>query len=123
MTTPAGRVTLTATNKAGADPNTKTLTAWFDAQQRDFLVYRLSITGPVGSLATVYAGVSNDPGSYRSTSYFGQQDDADYPAGLLVPVGSQLLITWRDITGGIATPVPITNAAAGVTIAHAEIEF
>lgn len=112
-----------ASNPPVKDPITGTLTCWFASLQTDMLVYRIEIQGPPTSIAEVHVGFNAGIGSYRSISYFGQKDDADYPAGLLVPAASMLLVVWYDISaGGIPNPVPIT-ASTATAIAHAEIEI
>lgn len=122
------RQILTAVNgpQAGPDPLTGTLTARFGQQNADMLVYRLSLQGVARSIALVNVGGGGAVtlGTYRSISYFGQQDDADYPGGLLVPAGQQLFLIWQDISGGIATPVNITtDHQPGTVMVQAEVEI
>lgn len=100
-----------------------TLTVELPIQQYGYMIYRLTIAGPVSSIARVFIGnVANY--SYRSVSYFGQEDDADYPAGMFVPQMTPLVVAWYSVLApaSLTAPVNITTAAAGSATALAEIE-
>lgn len=120
------RQLLSSSSRTTPDPLTGTLTVRFDAQQADLLVYRLSIEtaggAPASSLCEVHVGMDASAGSYRDVAYFGAKDSADWPNGLLVPVGMQLILVWYDTTNGITSPANITAATASA-VAHAEVEF
>lgn len=110
-------------NPTATDARTGTLTVVFPGQQWPLLMYRLSIGGPEQSICRVYIGGEVSPATFRSISYFGTQDDADYPAGVLAAQGDLIWCLWYSVASpaSILAPVPITNADAGVATALAEI--
>lgn len=94
------------------------------AQQWPLLVYRLSIGGPDSTICRVYVGGEVSPATFRSISYFGTQDDADYPAGMFAAQGDYIIGAWYSTASpySISNPGKITNAGLGVATMLAEIE-
>lgn len=101
-----------------------TLVVSFALQSQDMLIYRITIGGPAQSIALVYLDQIT-PATFKDISYFGQQDSADFPAGLFVPAGTVLLIAWYSIMAPntAASPGPITTGAQGLATATAEFEY
>jgi hypothetical protein len=121
------------TNAAAIDLQAAgSLCAILPAQGWPYMIYRLTIgvadtaaTGVLaGTVAKVYVGSNIASNAYRSVSYFGNADDADYPAGLFVPQNTVVVVVWKSTVSPatIAVPANITAAGKGVVSVLAEIE-
>lgn len=84
----------------------------FEPRYAGWLVRRLVVQGPAGSVARVYVG-EPEPLNMADATSAGATDVADYAQPLYVPPAASLVVVWTDADG--------TNIA-GTAMARAEIE-
>lgn len=75
----------------------------FRARQRQSMLYRANVLGPIGSICQLYVGTVA-PTQFRDGTQRGQGDVAEYPNGLIWPGGMDLIFQW-DIAGACSAHI------------------
>jgi len=114
-----------STNRAAVDiAAAGSLSVQVPVEPWDYLVKRLTIGGPINSIAKVYVGSSVSEDAFVDFSCQGWQDVAEYPDGLYVPQNTPLTVVWLDVTPPLTifTARNITTALPGTATVRLEID-